>query len=170
MLAIGGWALAHAMARPVRNAGPEAILRTERTFFATTKTHMGRRLFQSERNAILFIDVLRGYVAERKFAVRDLVVMPDHVHLLLAVRGEMTIEKAMQLIKGGFSFRLKREFGYLGEVWQPGFSEVRVDNEEGFQRRRDYIARNPVRAGLASSPGEYPFCYEYLAAQKARRG
>jgi putative transposase len=158
------------MARPLRNTGPEEILSPDRTFFATTKTHAGRRLFQSERNANLLIDVLRGYVAERRFALHDFVVMPDHIHLLIAVRDKMTIEKAMQLIKGRFSFRLKRELGYLGEVWQPGFSEVRVDDEGSLQRHKEYIARNPVKAGLANAPGEYPFCYEYLAAKKAHRG
>jgi putative transposase len=39
--------------------------------------------------------------------------MPNHLHLLMTLPGDMTIEKAMQLIKGGFSYRLKREFGYL---------------------------------------------------------
>ena len=74
---------------------------------------MGRRLLQSERNATLLIDVMRSYVAERKFQLHDFVLMPDHVHLLITVDHEVTIEKAMQLIKGGFSYRLKREFGYL---------------------------------------------------------
>jgi hypothetical protein len=31
-----------------------------------------------------------------------------------------------KLTRGGFSYRLKKEFGYLGEVWQRGFSEVRI--------------------------------------------
>jgi putative transposase len=49
--------------------------------------------------------------------------MPDHVHLLITISGDSTIERVMQFIKGGFSYRLKRELGYLGEVWQRGFSE-----------------------------------------------
>jgi putative transposase len=77
---------------------------------------MGRRLLQSARNASLFIDVLRSYVAARKFCVHDFVVMPDHVHILLTVSSDMTIEHAMQLIKGGYSYRLKKETGYGGEV------------------------------------------------------
>jgi putative transposase len=40
------------------------------------------------------------------------------------VTGDSTIERVMQFIKGGFSYRLKREFGYLGEVWQRAFSEL----------------------------------------------
>jgi len=79
----------------------------------------------------------------------------------------MTIEKAMQLIKGGFSYRLKKEFGYEGEVWQHGFSEVRADDEESFRRHREYIAQNPVKAGLAGAADEYPFCFRFLAKRKA---
>ena len=118
------------MARPTRNSNPNEIARSDRTFSATTRTAMGHRLLQSERNATLFIDVLRSHVAARRFKILDFVIMPDHVHLLITVNKDMTIEKAMQLIKGGFSYRLKKEFGYLGEVWQKGFSEVRVKNDD----------------------------------------
>jgi len=155
------------MTRPARNASPEATLSSSRIFFVTTKTSMGRRLLQSERNAMLLIDVLRSCVAERKFKLNDFVVMPDHLHLLMTVHRDTTIEKAMQLIKGRFSFRLKCEVQFLGEVWQRGFSEMRADDEENFLRYREYIAQNPVKAGLADSAGQYPYCHEYLAKKKS---
>jgi putative transposase len=85
------------MSKPDRNSSAAEILRS-RTFFVTTKTSMGRALLQSERNAILFIDVLRSYVAAGRFRVHDFVVMPDHVHLLITVDQEMAIEKDVQLI------------------------------------------------------------------------
>jgi putative transposase len=97
---------------------------------------MGRALLQSERNAKLLIDVLRSYVTAQKFRLHDFVVMPDHLHLLITVDGDTTIERAMQFIKGGFSYRLKKDFGYVGEVWQRGFSEVRVDDRECLLQHR----------------------------------
>ena len=127
-------------------------------------------MLQSERNALLFIDVLRSHVAAGEFHLHDFVVMPDHVHLILTVGRDMTIEKAMQFIKGGFSYRLKKECGYLGEVWQRGFSEVRVENKESFLQYRDYIAGNPVKAGLVDSPEKFPYCFTYLAMKKSGRG
>jgi putative transposase len=66
---------------------------------------MGRALLQSERNATLLIDLLRSYVAAGKFQLHDFAIMPDHVHLLITVSGDTTIERAMQFIKGGFSYR-----------------------------------------------------------------
>jgi putative transposase len=157
------------MAKPTRNAGPDKIVSGARTFFATAKTSQGRPLFQSERNATLMIDVLRSYVTARKFRVHDFVIMPNHVHLLLTVGADMTIEKAIQFIKGGFSYRLKKECGYIGEVLQRGFSEVRVENPESFFKHREYIAANPVKAGLVDSPEKFPHCFSYLARKKAAK-
>jgi putative transposase len=157
------------MAQPGRNASSDAILSPMRTFFVSTNTSMGRRLLQSERNAGLLIDVLRSLVAERKFILHDFVIMPDHVHLLLTVEDDMTIEKAMQLIKGRFSHRLTKEFGHLGEVWQRGFSEVQVIGQESFTHHRAYIAANPVKAGLVDSSKQYPYCFQFLANKKATR-
>jgi putative transposase len=129
---------------------------------------MGMRVLQSERNANLLIDVLRSLVAECKFELHDFVIMPDHLHLLLTVHDDMTIEKAMQLIKGRFSHRISHEFGFKGEVWQRGFTEVQVMNKANFEEHRLYIAENPVKARLVTSANEFPFCFGYLAKRKAK--
>lgn len=156
------------MAHPARNAAPANILNPSRIFFATTKTSIGRWLLQSERNANLLIDVLRSLVAEYRFKLHDFVIMPDHLHVLIEVGNEMTIEKAMQFIKGRFSHRLSREFGYKGEVWQRGFTEVQAMNRQDLETHRAYIAENPIKAGLAASTEEYPFCFRFLVLKKAQ--
>ena len=117
---------------------------------------------------MLLIDVLRSNVAAGKFQLHDFVIMPDHLHLLMTLPREVPIEKAMQLIKGGFSYRLKRDFGYQGEVWQRGFSEVRILDGQSFLQHRAYIAQNPVEAGLVDAAELYPYCYGYLAKKKAQ--
>jgi putative transposase len=116
--------------------------------------------------AHLFIDVLRSYMKSGRITVHDFVVMPNHVHILMTVPGEMSIEKAMQMIKGGFSFRAKKELGFRGEIWQRGFSDVRVVDEPSFQRHREYIDNNPVKAGVANPPEEYPYGFAYLKKRK----
>ena len=86
------------------------------------------------------IDVLGSYVAAGKSRLHDFVVMPNHLHLLITVREGMTIEKAMPFIKGEFSYRLKKETGYMGEVWQRGFSQTRVEERQSFLKYREHIA------------------------------
>ena len=69
----------------------------------------------------------------------------------------MTVEKAVQLIKGGFAFRAGRELGFRAPVWQKGFSEVRVKEREAFAKMREYIHDNPVKRRMADSPSNYAF-------------
>ena len=144
------------MAKPSRNSGADSIQAQSRTFFVSSKTTQGKGLLQSERMATLLIDVMRSYVSAGQFKVHDFVVMPDHVHLLVTLNETMSIEKAVQLIKGGFSYRVKKELGFAGEIWQRGFSEVRVFDRESFLKHRSYIDNNPVEAGLAQTAEEYP--------------
>lgn len=124
-------------------------------------------MFQTERMATLFIEVLRGYVRSGKLIVHEFVVMPNHVHILMTLPGETSLETGMQLIKGNFSFRAGKELGFRGEVWQRGFSDVRVIDEESFKTHLDYIDSNPVKAGLATSLQEYPYGSAYLKKQKS---
>ncbi len=127
---------------------------------------MGRSLLQSDRNATLFIEVLRSYVAAKKFWVHDFVIMPDHIHVILTVDPDMTVEKAVQFIKGGFSYRLKKETGYSGEVWQRGFSEARIADDRSLEQHRLYIAENPVKAGLIRNGEDFQYCFTFLNRRK----
>ena len=155
------------MSKLSRNADPTKIRARSRTFFITTKCAEGQALLQSGRNALLLVDVLRANAAAGRFRVHDFVIMPDHIHLLMTVDDGTTIEKAVQYIKGGFSYRLKKEFGYSGEVWQRGFGDERILDRQSFFAHREYIAQNPVRCGLVDSPEKYPFTFQCLARQKA---
>ncbi len=160
------WALAPAMAKPSRLSDPRNSKGQLRTFFVTTRTMGGRSLFQRDRVAQLFIDVLRSYTLAGKLKVHDFVVMQNHVHVPLTVDGEMTIERAMQLIKGNFSYRANKELGFTGGIWQRGLSDVRITGQESFITHQEYIYNNPVKAGLANTPEEYPYSSAYLRKLK----
>ena len=154
------------MAKPSRNTNRGDIQDGPRTFFVTSRTNAGCSLLQTERMANLFIDVLRNYVAAKKFRLHDFVAMPNHFHLQLTLDGRMTIEKAVGLVKGNFSYRAKKELGYQFEIWQPGFSDERVWDRESFLRHRSYIEDNPVKTGLADCAGNYPYCSAYFRKKK----
>jgi putative transposase len=143
------------MSIPVRNADPLNIVAGERTFFLTSSTWEKRAFLRSTRAAGLIIDVLYHYRSLRKYLLHEFVIMPDHFHLLLTVNAELSVEKSVQLIKGGFAFRAGRELGFRAPVWQKGFSEVRVNEREAFSKMREYILANPVKRFLATTSAEY---------------
>ena len=155
------------MARPSRNSKFESARNPIRTFFITSRTSGGRCYLESERLASLLIDILRSYHKAGQFKVHDFVVMPDHIHVLLTLGPEISVEKAAQLIKGGFSYRARKELKFPWSLWQKGFSEVQVTSEGSFREHQNYIDDNPVKAGLARSADEYPYCSRFLKKQKA---
>jgi putative transposase len=126
-----------------------------RTFFVTISSWSKQNLRQSNRAAELFVRVLYDYRTQNKFRLHEFVVMPDHFHLLITVESEMTIERAAQFIKGGFSFRAGKELGMRSPVWQKGFSEVRISDAEAFEQVRTYIRNNPVTRHLVADPADY---------------
>jgi hypothetical protein len=96
----------------------------------------------------------------------EAVELPNHFHLQLTLDGRRTIERAVGLVKGNFSYRAKKELGCGFEIWQPGFSDERVWDRESFLRHRAYIDNNPVKAGLADKPENYPYGSAYFRARK----
>ena len=126
-----------------------------RTFFVTTNTWGRRSLFQTERMASLLIDVLADSRRRSRFLLHEFVIMPDHIHVLLTPAFEIPLERAVQFIKGGFSFRAKKDLGFAGEVWQPSFTNHRVRDAADYAAHRSYIHENPARKGLRA---DYPYC------------
>ncbi len=98
-------------------------------------------------------DVLQGYRSQHRYDLHAFVIMPDHLHLLLTPAPDVSLEKALQFIKGGFSFRLKSK----RDVWERSFNEVQILNPNQFHSFRQYIEENPVRARLAATTNAHAF-------------
>ena len=154
------------MSKPSRTSG---AMDKPRCFFVTASTVSGRAILQCTRVAELLIETLRNYVNQNRFVVHDFVVMPNHLHVLLTVAADSNLETAVQLIKGGFSYRARKECGFSGEVWQRGFSDVYVPNEASFKTHQQYIWQYPVKAGLVENQDDYPFGSAYLKREKRAR-
>ena len=140
------------MAIPARSAAPG-------TYFVTSATYNRRRLFQVSANADLFIETLQHYRRLGHFKLHAFVVMPDHVHLLLTPL-DIALERAVGLIKGGFSHRVGSKF----PVWQRGFTDHRIRDREEFVVRREYIHQNPVRARMVERAEDYRYSSAYRLA------
>ena len=91
--------------------------------------------------------------------------MRNHVHLILTPAPLVSLEKAMQFIKGGFSYRAKKEMNFNGEIWQKGYNEHRIRDADEYAKHVEYVWMNPVKAGLAERPAEYPYSSARLKAE-----
>jgi len=133
----------------------ETIRSNEYAYFVSTQTEGRKPFFRHERWARLMLSTINHY-DETGYKLHAFVVMPDHLHLLITPL--KTVEKSVQLIKGEFSFRAKRELEWTGEIWQSGFTDHRIRDVEDWKRHLEYIRTNPVEARLESDS----VLYEYM--------
>jgi putative transposase len=137
---------------------PGRLISPPGTYFVTFSTWHRRRLFVVENYARLFLQTLYRYRREGRYQLHAFVLMPEHVHLLLTPDHNVTIEHAVQLIKGGYSHALGGILGRRREIWQRGFTDHRIRDEQDFLHHLNYIHRNPVERKLVNDSHEYRYC------------
>ena len=131
----------------------EPATNNSQTYFVTAKTGESRALFRTEPWARLFFQNLLSH--RDSYLLHEFVLMPDHFHLVISPT--IALERAIQFVKGGFSFRAKKELGSNAEIWQRGFSDHRIRDWEDYERHVQYIRLNPVKRHLCEKPEQYSY-------------
>ena len=139
------------MNRLTHRSGPEC------TYFVTTKTWENRELFHVEANAKIVVACLFDYRDRDEYLLREFVVMPNHLHILLTPGEKCSLERAMQLIKGGSSHAIHSSRGQKMQIWQPGFHDWTIRNDEDYRAKRQYIWQNPVDRKLVERANDWIF-------------
>ena len=47
-------------------------------------------------------------------------------------------------------------------LWQPGFFDHVLRNDESYSQKREYVLKNPVRAGLVPRADDWPYQGEFV--------
>jgi putative transposase len=131
----------------------EPFRQSEQTYFVTFQTAQRQAFFRNERWALELVQTFQRYTDN--FDLHDFVIMYDHVHLLLSP--QVPLERAVQLIKGGFSFNARCAFEWKGDIWQSGFTDHRIRDERDCLERFSYIKRNVTSLHQEG----YRFCGEH---------
>jgi putative transposase len=125
-------------------------------YFLTFCTKHRRHRFTERAVVDGVLRQFRRAAAETKTSILAYCFMPDHVHLLV---------QGLELDSDGLRFiKLAKQFsGYWysqtqgRKLWQRYCYERVLRDNEGTASVARYILENPVRAGLAVEPLEYPF-------------
>jgi putative transposase len=124
-------------------------------YFVTTDTWQRRRLFDKPEAAEIVIDQLLGCRDKGFYKLHEFVLMPEHLHILITPGEDVSLEKAVQMIKGGSSFRIGKALDRKLPVWHTGFHDRWIRDAHEYRIRKQYIEQNPVKARLAESPSGY---------------
>ena len=125
-----------------------------RLYLLTTVTHQRKSLFNDFQHARLVIHQLRQ--SDQEHACRSLawVLMPDHLHWLIELKGT-TLGTLMRRFKSRSSLVLHQAGVEHDPVWQPGYQDRALRREESMVHFARYIVANPLRAGLVKSVRDY---------------
>ena len=126
-------------------------------YLITTDSWQRREIFLHPTAAEILIDEILLRRSTENFRLHAFVVMPDHLHLLLTPSATCSLERILQLIKGGSAFRIRKLLDSKFPVWHAGYHDHWIRDAADFHTRKRYIELNPVRALLAGVPSEYPW-------------
>lgn len=125
------------------------------SYLITTVTELRRPHFRDFHAARTLIREIARLDASGEVESLAFVVMPDHLHWLITLPGSGSLGRVMQLLKGR-SARALRGHREGGRLWQAGYHDHALRREEDLRGVARYLIHNPLRAGLASTVGDYP--------------
>jgi len=86
------------------------------------------------------------------------VIMPDHVHFFCAADVRA---KPLPVFVGKWKEWTAKYMHARADVvmplWQPEFFDHVLRSMESYDEKWNYVRDNPVRAGLAACPGDWPY-------------
>src|SRR5882672_8368313 len=127
------------------------------TYFVTTSTWERCELFRVAEVAEILVRRILDCRDKGAYQLHKFVVMPNHFHLLMTPGATTTLEKAVQLIKGGSSHEIHAQCENKMEIWQVGFHDWSIRDGEDYRAKVRYIHMNPVQTRLVERPEDWPF-------------
>lgn len=120
-----------------------------RLYLITGVTSGREPVFADLRHARILINTLRLEAVQNDVQTWCYVVMPDHFHWLMQLNDE-SLAQVVGRVRGICARRIGRR------IWQKGFHDRAVREEEDLKALARYVIANPIRAGLVDSVGDYP--------------
>ncbi|MGH8020013.1 MAG: REP-associated tyrosine transposase [Opitutaceae bacterium] len=103
--------------------------------------------------------IIDAWKEARAFLVGRYVIMPDHVHFFCSpgTWPPAPLGRWMAFWKSCVARRWPVPAPVSGKLWQRDFWDTQLRLGDSYSAKWEYVRNNPVRAGLVSSPDEWPF-------------
>jgi putative transposase len=133
-------------------------------YFVTFCAHRRRKVLATNRTHSAFVQFAQR-AAESSIAVGRYVVMPDHIHLFVCGNEEFVFSRWVAMLKQV----LAKRNGWRksrGQIWEEGFFDHILRNDESMSEKWDYVVQNPVRAGLVNCAEDWPYQGEIVSIDR----
>ena len=118
-------------------------------------THRRVPIFQSLTNGRFLTRAMMRAQHEGHAESLAFVIMPDHLHWLLRLTGDRSLSKCVNAVKSESIRMINVRNRRTKPVWQRGFFDRAIRQEDDIANLARYIVANPVRARLVDSVRQY---------------
>jgi len=115
-----------------------------------------------------YISILATYKKRYKFKLYCFCLMPNHVHLIIAVNDPNKLNKIMRGVNLSYTLYFNSKYEKVGHLWQDRFKSKIIEGDSYLLECTNYIEANPARASLATNLTRYPWSsYMFRATNSA---
>jgi putative transposase len=114
-------------------------------------------IFIADEDYRSYLETLQSACEHCGCEVHAYVLMTNHVHLLMTPSTEDGISKAMQAVGRKYVQYFNHQYQRTGTLWEGRYKATLIDTEQYLLTCYRYVELNPVRAGMADDPGQYPW-------------
>ncbi len=127
------------------------------TYHAIARANRSEFILQTDTVKELFLQTMVRAKQHYRFEVISLCIMSNHFHLMIKPGKDESISRVMQWILSVFAIHYNKMFSLHGHVWYDRFKSKVINSLRQFVATFNYIANNPVVAGLADEPAQYRY-------------
>lgn len=143
------------MARPLR------IEFTGALYHVTSRGDRREAIYEDDADRTRFLEVLGQVAADFNWVVHAYCLMTNHYHLVVETP-DGNLSKGMRQLNGVYTQYSNRRHRRVGHLFQGRFKAILVDRDSYLLELARYVVLNPVRAGMVSDAGAWPWS-SYLA-------
>ncbi|HUL92699.1 MAG TPA: transposase [Burkholderiales bacterium] len=111
--------------------------------------------FSCAGDRLAYLESLRECAPEAECSVHAWALMGNHVHLLFTSVRERGAARLVPALAARYARHLASEYGHADAVWEEPYDATPVCTRAQLLACMRYVEENPVRAGLAPSPGAW---------------
>jgi len=138
------------MARPLRLEHPGAV------WHVTSRGNNREDIYRSDEDHLKFLSIFVEAVRRFSWIVHAYTLMTNHFHLVLETP-EPTLSRGMKWMNGKYAQWFNRKYQRCGHLFQGRFKGFLVEKQSYLLTLIQYVALNPVRAGMVERPEQYPW-------------
>jgi putative transposase len=117
--------------------------------------HDRRDCFRQDTDYLVYLANLKELADTAGCAVHAYCLMTNHIHMLLTPSEASSCARLMRNLGQRYVQYFNRRYERSGTLWEGRFWSCLVDSASYVTGCYRYIERNPVRAGMVTTPGEY---------------